>query len=138
MDGREVHHVFEWAFWNALSPKKVTNILNAIEFYDDDYVASATSPEALHTYLTGLTQTKRFLDSPDDARNLVVLCREHHRLKYTGIHTVSFPLWLALAAVPADGGILTRAQLLTAVERVTRIDEKLADYAANNYQPHRR
>ena len=35
---REVHHVFEWSFWNALDPRKVANILNAIEFYDDDYV----------------------------------------------------------------------------------------------------
>jgi hypothetical protein len=37
----EVHHVFEWAFWNVLDPRKVTNILAAIEFYDEDYVAKA-------------------------------------------------------------------------------------------------
>jgi len=136
-EDREVHHVFEWAFWNALSPRKVTNILNAIEFYDEDYIASADDPKKLHQYLTELSKTKKFLDTPDDARNLVVLCREHHRLKYTGIHTISFPLWLAIAGVPSEGGILTREQVTTAVARVSKIDEELASYAANNYTPHR-
>lgn len=133
----EVHHVFEWSFWNALDPKKVTNILNAIEFYDEDYVAAAVDPEKLRAYLADLSKTKKFLDTPDDARNLVVLCREHHRLKYSGIHTVSFPLWLAVSAVPTGGGVLTREQLLLAVERVAKIDEELATYAENNYKPHR-
>ena len=31
---REVHHVFEWSFWNAMDPRKVTNTLRAIEFYE--------------------------------------------------------------------------------------------------------
>ncbi len=47
LDDREVHHVFEWAFWNAMDPRKVTNILQAIEFYDDDYVSKAEKPEEL-------------------------------------------------------------------------------------------
>jgi HNH endonuclease len=133
----EVHHVFEWSFWNALDPKKVTNILNAIEFYDDDYVNRADDAEKLKKRLSELAKTKKYLDTPDDARNLVVLCREHHRLKYTGIHSVSFPLWLAVAAIPAGGGVLSREQLLLAVERVSKIDDELASYAANNYKPHR-
>ncbi len=133
----EVHHVFEWAFWNALDPKKVTNILKAIEFYDEDYVAKAKEPDKLHAHLAGLSKTKKFVDTPDDARNLVVLCKEHHRLKYSGIHTVSFPLWLAVSAVPSGGGVLSRQQILMAVERVSKIDEALASYAENNYQPHR-
>jgi hypothetical protein len=133
----EVHHVFEWSFWNALDPKKVTNILNAIEFYDEDYVALAKDANKLKTHLADLVNTKPVVDTPDDARNLVVLCKEHHRLKFTGVHSVSFPLWLTIAAVPIGGGILTRAQLVTAVERVSKIDEELASYAANNYQPHR-
>lgn len=133
----EVHHVFEWAFWNALDPTKVTNILNAIEFYDDDYVAKAKDPKALRTRLMELSESKPFLDTPDDLRNLVVLCTEHHRLQYSGIHSVSFPLWLAVAAVPTGGGVLTREQLMAAVERVAKIDDELASYAANNYKPHR-
>ncbi len=133
----EVHHVFEWAFWNALDPVKVTNILNAIEFYDDDYIAKAKDAKALRARLKRLSESKKVLDTPDDARNLVVLCREHHRFKYNGIHSVSFPLWLAVSAVPTGGGVLTREQLLIAVERVTKIDEELASYAANNYTPHR-
>ncbi len=56
---------------------------------------------------------------------------------YSGIHTVSFPLWLAVSAVPTDGGVLSREQLLLAVERVAKIDEELAAYAGNNYKPHR-
>ncbi len=133
----EVHHVFEWAFWNALDPKKVTNILKAIEFYDKDYVAQAGNAPALRARLADLAKTKKYIDSPDDARNLVVLCKEHHRLKYSGIHSVSFPLWLAVSAIPAGGGVLSRQQLLAAVERVSKIDDELAAYAANNYQPHR-
>ncbi|MBI5919455.1 MAG: hypothetical protein HY849_08810 [Nitrosomonadales bacterium] len=133
----EVHHVFEWAFWNALDPRKVTDILHAIEFYDEDYTARAKEVERLRLHLAALAKSKPIIDSPDDARNLVVLCREHHRLGLTGIHTVSFPLWLAIAAVPITNAVLTRSQLLAAVARVSAIDQELAALAANNYQPHR-
>lgn len=133
----EVHHVFEWAFWNALDPRKVTNILNAIEFYDDDYVSKAPGSDKLRTYLDGLSRDKQVIDTPDDARNLVVLCRVHHRLKFTGIHTISFPIWLSMSAVPSEGGILTKEQIIIAAERVQKIDEELARYAENNYVPRR-
>jgi len=46
-------------------------------------------------------------------------------------------LWLAVSAVPTSGGVLSREQLLLAVERVAKIDEELAAYAENNYKPHR-
>lgn len=132
----EVHHVFEWAFWNALDRRKVTSILQAIEFYDASYLTLVSrDPLQLRSYLSVLAKKKPLLDSPDDARNLVVLCREHHRLKFSGIHTVTFPLWLALAAVPISGGVLTREQVLLAMERVGALDQQLAAYAEQNYRP---
>jgi DNA-binding response OmpR family regulator len=115
----------------------VTNILKAIEFYDDDYILQARNPDKLRTRLSALRASDPIIDSPDDARNLVVLCQQHHRFKFTGIHSVSFPLWLAISAVPSAGGILSREQLLAAVERVSKIDDELAAFAANNYQPNR-
>lgn len=131
----EVHHVFEWAFWNALDRRKVTDILKAIEFYDSDYTALAKDAGRLRQVLAELGKKKPLLTSPDDARNLVVLCREHHRLKLTGIHTVSFPLWLAIAAVPIKDAVLTREQLMLAVSRVSALDQELAAYSANHYTP---
>ena len=100
-------------------------------------MAKAGDAETLRARLKRLSKSKHVLDSPGDARNLVVLCREHHRLKYSGIHTVSFPVWPAVAAVPSGGGVLSREELLMAVERISKIDEELASYAANNYQPQR-
>jgi hypothetical protein len=134
---REVHHIFEWAFWNAMSPKKMTNILNAIEFYDDDYVGRVKKTKKLREALDDLVRAKKYVDTPDDMRNLVVFCRKHHRLKYTGVHTITFPIWLAMAAVPSRGGILTREQILIATQRVQAIDQELASFAENNYKPQR-
>ncbi len=133
----EVHHVFEWAFWNALDPRKVTNILKAIEFYDDDYIGKAKKPDLLRQKIHEVEKKKPIIDTPDDVRNLVVFCREHHRLKITGIHTITFPIWMAMAAVPTEGGILTKEQVLMAAERVMKIDGELAKFAENNYLPHR-
>ena len=136
-DDLEVHHVFEWALWNAMDARKVTDILNAIEFYDDDYTDKADDPTKLRKEIAKVAGKKPVIDTPDDLRNLVVLCRKHHRLKYTGIHTISFPIWMAMAAVPEEGGVLSREQILLAAERVMKIDEELASFAENNYQPHR-
>lgn len=133
----EVHHVFEWAFWNVINPEKATNILNAIEFYDKDYINKANKSEKLRAEIDKITKDKPIIDTPDDIRNLVVFCRKHHRLKLTGIHTITFPIWLAVSAVPTKGGILTKEQILIAVERVKKIDEELATFAENNYVPHR-
>jgi hypothetical protein len=133
----EVHHVFEWAFWNAMDPKKVTNILQAIEFYDNDYVGKAKKAGKLRKELERVSKLKPYLDTPDDIRNLVVICRKHHRLKFTGVHTITFPIWLAMSAVPSRGGILTKKQILLAAERVKKIDEELATLAENNYKPTR-
>ena len=134
---REVHHVFEWSFWNAMDPRKVTNILKAIEFYDDDYVSKAKKPVKLRDKINKAEKSKPIIDTPDDVRNLVVFCRKHHRLRLTGIHTITFPIWLAISAIPKAGGILTKEQILIAAERVRKIDDDLAMLAENNYQPNR-
>ncbi len=134
----EVHHVFEWSFWNVLDPKKVTKILKAIEFYDEKYISKAKLDSAkLRAKIEYLENNELIVDSPDDIRNLVVLCREHHRLKYSGVHTISFPIWLAIAGVPSEGGLLSKEQILLAAERIKKIDEELAALAENNYEPHR-
>ena len=136
-EDREVHHIFEWSFWNALNPKKVTNVLNAIEFYDEDYTSRADKADKLRDSIRQLEKSKPIIDTVDDIRNLVVLCRTHHRLKYTGIHTLTFPTWLVMSAIPLEGGILTREQIILATERVRKIDEELAVLAENNYVPQR-
>lgn len=133
----EVHHVFEWAFWNAMDPRKVSNILKAVEFYDEDYVATAKYPDKIHARLDELERQKPIIDTPDDLRNLVVLCLEHHRTKFMGIHTISFPTWLAVSAVPTDGGIMSKEQVMIAAQRVQALDQELAAMAGNNYEPHR-
>ncbi|WP_022669159.1 hypothetical protein [Desulfospira joergensenii] len=137
LEQREVHHIFEWSLWNALDATKVTNILNAIEFYDDDYTSKATEADKLRAEIRRVTAEKPIVDTPDDIRNLVVFCRKHHRLKHTGIHTMTFPIWLSMAATPIKNAILSREQMLAAMERIRHIDEELAALAENNYTPHR-
>ncbi len=137
LENREVHHIFEWSLWNALDPKKVTNILNAIEFYDDDYTSRAEDVTKLRDKIVTTCEEKPIIDTPDDIRNLVVLCRKHHRLKHTGIHTITFPIWLAMSATPLEGAVLSREQLLAAIERVKKIDEELAALAETNYEINR-
>lgn len=34
------------------------------------------------------------VESPDDIRNLLVLCETHHRGVDTGVHKLTFPIWL--------------------------------------------
>lgn len=99
--------------------------------------AQIDSSEILREKIREIEQFKPIIDTPDDIRNPVVLCRKHHRLKLTGIHTISFPIWLAISAVPSEGGILTKEQILMAAERVEKIDEELASFAENNYRPQR-
>ncbi|MBI4651784.1 hypothetical protein HY745_10975 [Candidatus Desantisbacteria bacterium] len=88
--------------------------MKAIEFYDEDYVIKAVDSTKLQKEIQKLEKTKPIIDTPDDLRNLVVFCKTHHRLVYSGVHTISFPIWLALSAVPEKGGILTKEQILIA------------------------
>jgi hypothetical protein len=131
---REVHHVFEWAFWEALDRKKVSAILESMDFYTFAYTRKANKPEELVAEVKTPWIRNPILENPDDIRNLIVLCREHHRLKLSGVHTISFPVWLVMAAVPDEGGILTKEQILAAVSRVQVLDQEIANSAARNYE----
>ncbi len=78
---REVHHIFEWSLFPALDTEKMKSILKIIDFYG--YSKQDDTP----------------IESPDDKRNLIVLCETHHREENNGIHAISFPIWISQMAV---------------------------------------
>jgi hypothetical protein len=84
----ETHHfVIEWAAWESADPLKVQKL------FDDGWVD-------FYGYSTKLKGSK--VDSPDDIRNLIVLCPLHHRGKGVGIHETSTPIWMS-QLVAKDG-----------------------------------
>jgi hypothetical protein len=112
---REVHHVHEWALWEALDPKKVLNTLHIFDPYG---------------FTNKMGETP--LESPDDIRNLMVLCGHceingvsvpggHHRGTNAGVHHLTFPVWLAQRAVK-PGMSITKG-----IERMKQVDEKLRE-----------
>lgn len=103
-DKREVHHIHEWALWNALDPEKVLDTLHVFDPYG-------------YTHQIG----EKPIESPDDIRNLLVLCGEHtvdgvtipgghHRGENLGVHDLSFPIWVAQRAVKAGFSITKSVQ----------------------------
>ncbi len=76
----EAHHIVEWAYFNKISKRKMKKLLRVFDPYG---------------YSQKLIKTT--IKDPDDIRNLIILCKKCHRLKYTGIHEVSFPAWVAQA-----------------------------------------
>lgn len=90
---REVHHIHEWSMWNALDPERVLDTLRVFDPYGFT---------AAHDDLP--------LTSPDDLRNLLVLCGDqagdgvrreggHHRGLNQGVHNLTFAVWLAQRSV---------------------------------------
>lgn len=90
---REVHHLHEWALWGALDKDKVLDTLHVFDPYGFTHTAG-----------------EKPIESPDDMRNLLVLCGSceidgvaipggHHRGKNAGIHDLTMPTWLAQRAV---------------------------------------
>ncbi len=120
----EVHHVFEWALWSAIDPRRVTAILEILEFYEDGYLAQAGARRSMLE--AALARAGGIMRSPDDIRNLVVLCQDHHRIAGMGVHTISFPVWIALSAMKR-GDRLTRNDVVRAAAQLRRIDEATAD-----------
>lgn len=126
----EVHHIFEWSLWNAIDPMKAVFILDCLEFYDETYIGSANGRrDELIEKLENLKGKP--LQTPDDIRNLIVLCQEHHRLKYSGIHMISFPIWLALGVLK-PGFRMIRRELIEGVKAISRVDEALSELVKNN------
>ena len=98
----EVHHLHEWSLWGALDPDKVLQTLHCFDPY-------------------GFTEQagEKPIESPDDIRNLLVLCSScdlegrpvaggHHRGLDCGVHALTWPVWLPQRAVKA-GVSLTEA-----------------------------
>lgn len=81
------HYVIEWSEWNSASPKKVQKLFDdgVFDFYG---------------YSKKLKGKK--VESPDDIRNLLVLCPLHHRGDGIGIHESSAPMWTS-QMVAKDG-----------------------------------
>ena len=96
------HHLVEWSLWGSMDPKKV---LQAWQVFDP-YGFTKKDPETLP-------------DSPDDIRNLLVLCDKHHRGEGTGVHALTFPIWFALHCVK-DGVSITQA-----IKEVKKKDKEL-------------
>jgi len=80
-DNLEVHHLHEWSLWNDLDPEKVLDALHVYDYYG----FTKADPETP-------------IKSPDDIRNLVVLCADHHRAVEMGIHRLTGEIWLAQRA----------------------------------------
>lgn len=67
----ETHHChFEWASQFGLDLAKVT----------------ADWPD--------ITDRDRLAKWVDSEANMLVLCAQHHRAKYTGVHSIEYPVWL--------------------------------------------
>ena len=92
---REVHHLIEWSLFPAIDPKKM---LEAFKFFDF-YGYTKKDPNTLP-------------DSPDDIRNLVVLCEKHHRGVDNGVHDLSFPIWIALKCLKEGIDITNQVQVV--------------------------
>jgi|GEM_PF-447345 len=129
----EVHHVFEWALWNAMDHRRVTAILEVLDFYEDGYLAKGKDRAALVEALEAAKKSGP-LKTPDDIRNLVVFCQEHHRSKGIGVHMISFPIWVGLAALKPNGK-LTKADVVRAAAHLRRLDEATADILAWQQEP---
>jgi hypothetical protein len=77
----ETHHfVIEWAEWENADPIELQKLFDdgVIDFYG---YSKKLKGEPVR--------------SPDDIRNLLVLCPLHHRGKGTGVHETSIPMWFS-------------------------------------------
>lgn len=102
-DKREVHHfIVEWAMWDEADPQKVLDVAHHFDIYG--YAAQLGDKP---------------IESPDDIRNLMVLCGEHsidgqvvagghHRGVDCGIHRLTFPTWIGQKIAKA-GVTITKA-----------------------------
>jgi len=75
----QVHHFcIEWSLANIADYEKVKELCELFDFYGYSAILKDTP-----------------VTSPDDIRNMLVLCRRHHIENNHGIHDMSFPLWIA-------------------------------------------
>lgn len=94
-DKLEVHHfVIEWSEWADADPAKVLTIMHKFDAYG--FAAD------------GMKSGDPLPTSPDDIRNLMVLCERCHRGAGLGIHLVPVPFWFA-DLVKKDGTTVLKA-----------------------------
>lgn len=72
------HYGCEWAFWNDCDKDKLKKFLLSFDIYGFSQFYRST----------------RTIDTPDDIRNLMLLCEKHHIEKEHGIHEMTFPMWI--------------------------------------------
>lgn len=110
---REVHHIHEYSLFDALDPEKVLDTLHVFDPYGFTHQNS-----------------DKPIETPDDIRNLIVLCGSHtidgveipgghHRGINLGIHDLTFPIWIAQRAVKPGENITE------AIEHVKKLDAHL-------------
>jgi hypothetical protein len=108
-----VHHLHEWSLWDALDHDKVLDTLHVFDPYG-------------FTHKVG----EQPIETPDDIRNLLVLCGHHvidgvavpgghHRGVNLGVHELTMPIWIAIRACK-DGRLITHA-----VTHAQEVDKKL-------------
>lgn len=74
----QAHHwACEWMFWPDADPAKVKQVV-----------------EEFDPYGYGHLLRHRPVETPDDIRNLLVLCSRHHIKRGTGVHELTMPTWL--------------------------------------------
>lgn len=89
-EAREVHHfIIEWAEWENADPVKVLQWCHRLDVYG--YAAQLGDKP---------------IESPDDIRNLLVICAACHRGAGLGIHMVPFPNWISQVVARAGVEIL--------------------------------
>lgn len=91
-EGREVHHfVTEWALSEIADWDKVFKLVHHFDIYG--FAAQLGDKP---------------ITSPDDIRNLVVVCVKCHRGAGMGIHLVPFPDWIG-QVMAKDGATVLKA-----------------------------
>jgi hypothetical protein len=111
---REVHHgLVEWSAWHAVDPAKVQTLLDG-GFFD---------PYGFAKQMHGQP-----FESPDNLRNLIVLCATCHRSEGVGIHHATMPEWMSdMVALDGVDILLTKDEwnLLVTLKAVIAEDGHL-------------
>lgn len=90
----ELHHcLVEWAMANGIDSNKWNN--NVLPYLKNTKKGVLLSPYStvFNKQTMSPEEIKDWAHHGDE--NLLVLCNVHHRSPYTGIHTVSYPVWIS-------------------------------------------
>jgi hypothetical protein len=116
------HHIIEWALANAIDTDKFNKIMlpNLKHRHPDNplYQKSGLAKDEVSAWVD---------HSPD---NLWVLCDVHHRAKWFGIHSITYPIWCPMDLLENDFDAYVRAQI--AKEKQTSTKTKPKSKGAKN------